>query len=270
MKDMRIHFEDRENQLDTELRRIEALPFDKRMREMRSVIELLGLGDRLNESLNTRAGTGTDGMRHFVLPGIHGGDGNTETIREAYGDWRAEYRTTPERALVRVGQGEMWTAESARNPYLYASMSKCSALIGATESSVVVSHVSYSELAELDATIRFMNEQGIALENIYAVASVGDYLKKQFRGGNPVANDVEAYTKRGIAEKNIIPFEWSSGKDATGRPIDHNLTTILVSRDGLLAWSNDLATERGGALWQSPRQERVGDYSQEVLVKFRN
>lgn len=131
---------------------------------------------------------GAGQIKHFFLPDIPGGTGDIKTIREGY-DTRSEYLKSSHRMFVKVGQGEMWVIPKSEKPYFQISMSECSALVGADDNQIVIAHISYSAINEIQAAVEFMNNMGIRPKNIHAFASVGEFQNRR---------SIDEHTKRAV------------------------------------------------------------------------
>ena len=207
-------------------------------------------------------------LKHFFLPGIPGGEGNLETIRNGY-DSRSEYFKSTERIFLKVGQGEMWVIPKSENPYFQISMSECSAIIGVDDKNLVVAHISYSAINEIKAVVEFMRNAGINPENIHVVASVGEFQKiRSDKEYTKRAFDSSAYTEVGIPVYNVSQFKFSYGKvDDDGSWQSRNLTQVIGCNDAIFKYSFDLRnTPRPGAIF--PREEKDGEYKDEEIIKI--
>jgi len=212
-------------------------------------------------------GKGEGDIRHYFLPDIPGGKGDINSIREAY-DSRTEYYKSPERLFLRVGQGEMWVIPKRENPYIKISMSECGAIIGTDNDRIVVAHISYSQIDEIEAVVRFMKENGIALQNIYAVASVGNQARKIGVEGSKRAKDITVYANLGIPKENISTFEFHSELPYGGEGwLSVNITQVICTREAIYKYSYDLksSVKLGSSLI---KDERVSDYRNEKVIKL--
>jgi len=200
-------------------------------------------------------------LRHYVLPGIHGDDHRIhDTIRESYGDYRdprTEYLRTKDRMFLKVGQGEMWVIPKSERVYFKVSMSECSTLIGQTDENIVVAHISYSESDVTEATLEFMQNNGVDFNDIQVIASVGEYQESQSQGQFAKARaDKFTYMDLGIPESNIIPFEYFFDDDTK---VSHNLTQIIGTNDAIFKYSLDV---------RGVRDEQVGEYKNEEVIEI--
>ncbi len=205
-------------------------------------------------------------LKHYLLPGIPGGEGDDKEIREGY-DRRAEYTKTDKHIFINIGQGEMWVVPKETNPYFKISMSECSTIIGENGDNLAVAHISYSALNEIGAVMDFMAKNNITPDKIFAIASVGSFQAKQSeRDFHKRATTEEAYLKQGIKPANIKNFEYDPGETISeNEKVSHNLTQVLVSKDGFLKWSFDLKRTFGG---YSPREDIIGDCKDQEAIEF--
>lgn len=264
------------NIVDQELNNLELnLPFSDRMDLARDLFDsLYDYNSKLRhqaekkEMLEHLEATGEDNLKHYFLPDIPGGQGDTKKIREGY-DRRATYSKTAQHIFVTVGQGEMWTISKDQNPYLKISMSECSSLIGEAEDKIVVAHISYSAFNQIEAVIDFMTKNGIKKENIFVVASQGAFQSERSKEDyNKRALTNKDYVERGVPLNHIQTFEYEPGDFISdNEKISRNLTQVLVSKEGYLKWSFDLKRVfKAGSF--GAKEERIGDYKNEELVRF--
>jgi hypothetical protein len=213
----------------------------------------------------TKLADGQNGLRHYFLPDMPGGNGDIRQIREGY-DGRASYGVTGEHAFIKVGQGEMWLVPKALKPYLTVSMSECSTLIGQNDDLLVVAHISYSMLCEIESTVEYMRTIGIPAQKILAVASVGPYQAAQSKKDfYKRACSTADYLKCGIMPGNTYTFEYRPESTPSAGRIDRNITQVLVGGHGLLKWSADFRYESAG--WHSA-ETRLGDLNDQEVIDF--
>lgn len=212
--------------------------------------------------------TGQEGLRHYLLPDIPGGEGDIKSVREVY-DSRARYIATPERVLIKVGQGEMWAIPKDKNPFMCASLSECSVLIGVNQNELVVAHISYSALNETEAALRFMDEKGITPEHVQAVASIGSYqAERSAKDFNKRAIDDAAYEKLGIKPEHIHAFAYQpEAPKPDGSWTGRNLTQVAISKDGFWRWSFDLENAQRSE-FTLRRDGRLRTFNNEEAVEF--
>lgn len=179
---------------------------------------------------------GTDpAIRHFLLPGIPGGTtGSIAEIREAEPrHYHSEFQRTRERSFFEVAQGEMWSVERAKHPYFDLTMTECSAVVGRSADRLFVAHISFSELSELEAAVRFMRDGGVPASELYAIASLPptEYDAKKKAGIDefgPRAWSVEDYHRIGV--KQVRPFFYRAHpRDAKGHVLLENMARVLVT-----------------------------------------
>jgi RNA recognition motif-containing protein len=133
----------------------------------------------------------------------------------------------------------------------------------------VIAHISYSTIDEIQAVIEFMNNMEIDPENIHVVASVGEFQKKRSENEyKKRAFNSNIYTALGVPESNIIQFEFEPGKiEQDGSWLSKNLTQVIGCNDALFKYSFDLKnTPCPGT--EFPREERIGDYKDEEIIKI--
>lgn len=205
-------------------------------------------------------------LKHFFLPDIPGGKGDIKTIREGY-DSRSVYLKSPERIFLKVGQGEMWIIPKKEKPYFQISMSECSAIIGTDDKNLVIAHISYSAVNEIQAVIEFMKNMKISPKNIHAIVSVGDFQKRISDNEHTRrAFDSSAYTALGIAESNISQFEFDRVEnEQDGTWLSQNLTQVIGCNDVLFKYSFDLKSAPCSGT-RLPQEERGGDYKDEKII----
>ncbi len=209
---------------------------------------------------------GREGIKHFFLPDIPGGEYNQDikTIREGY-DNRAKYIKTPEHIFCKIGQGEMWIIPKKFKPYFRISLSECSAMIADDGENLIIAHISYSAINEIQATAVFMQQHGIDPKNIKVIASIGKFQAQQSAQNYTKRDtDTSTFTDLGIPRKNITAFEFSLAKERTpnGNLKMYNLTHVLGCNEALFKYNFDLVNERGG------RERIEGEYREEEIIKL--
>ena len=207
-------------------------------------------------------------LKHFFLPDIPGGEGDIKTIREGY-DQRSEYLKSNKRIFLKIGQGEMWLFPKSENPYFQISLSECSAIVGTNEKNIVAAHISYSAIDQIQAVVTFMKNMGINLENIYVIASVGDFQKKRSEEEHRKrAFDSRVYIKMGIPESNISQFEFKSTKTKGDEGwLQKNLTQVVGCKDALFKYSFDLISTLSSST-RLLQEEKIGNYKDEEIIKI--
>jgi hypothetical protein len=204
-------------------------------------------------------------LQHFFLPGIPGGMGDLETFREGY-DQRSEYIRSAERIFLEVCQGELWVIPKSENPYFHISLSECSALIGINEETIAIAHVSYSEMRGIQSSIDYMKSKDISPQNIYAIASVGEFQKNRSDDDfQKRAFDTHTYIAMGIPNSNIGQFEFSSRRiKESGNRILSNITHVVGCRDALFQYSfnKKIIPNPSG---EFPQGEIIGEYKNEKI-----
>lgn len=205
----------------------------------------------------------TQGIAHYFLPNIPGGDRNIplSKIRPGFDD-RATYYQSQNKNIVKVGQGEMWTFPTTTNPYFQFTISECSGLIGKSDDQLTIAHVSYSEIIEIEAALEHMIANGIDINNIHAVVSVGKYQEQRSADDHFKRATADNYAQMGIPQSNIIPFEYSQGdKFDDGRWQVNNLRRITGYNDRLFIDQFDLMNTPQQNAWGSDvKQEAIQGY----------
>jgi hypothetical protein len=261
-----------QNPVDTEFEELESFSLEDRMELTR---ELFGevfnppiSADHIYENIERVRENGTGQLKHYFLPDIPGGKGDIKTIREGY-DQRSEYLKSADRIFLKIGQGEIWIIPKSEKPYFQISMSECSTIIGTDNENLVIAHISYSAINEIQATVEFMKNLGINYENIQVVASIGEFQKKcSDNEYTKRAFDSSAYTDIGIPDSNISPFEFNPGKRAEdGSWLSQNLTQVIGTGEVLFQYSFDMQnTPRPGRMF--PREKQSGDYKNEKIINI--
>ncbi|RMD52026.1 hypothetical protein D6827_00895 [Candidatus Parcubacteria bacterium] len=257
-----------ENKIDADFDALEALPLRERMDLTRELLAEvfnppLERAD-FNDFVQYEKAGYDISIKHFFLPGIYGGEGDVQTIREGY-DERANYLATDRRTFLKVGQGEMWILSREKKPYFQISMSECSAVIGVGQNDIIVAHISYSARDQLEAVIRFMREQGVDFSKIYAIASVVDYQKKQAGNDKQRVVDIASYMEFGIPKGNIYEFEYYP--DSHHGSVLRNMTQIIGCNDAIFKYSYDLRLKPGD-FGVRPQEERIGGYKNEEIIEL--
>lgn len=224
--------------------------------------------EKFQNSLQTKIARAGGPLKHFFLPDIPGGEGSLQNIREAYNS-RTSYLKSDKHLFMKIGQGEMWTIPRQENPYLLISMSECSALIGKTADKLIIAHISFSLLNQIEKTIKFMQAQGVELANIYAIASTGaQQAQKTQQNSEKRATSTQNYLDLEIPPKNIQEFSYNLGPDdGLGRSTMENLTEIIICNDNIFKYSFDLLNDKydKGAYHQTFVED---SYKDEEIIEF--
>ncbi|GEM_PF-2778601 len=207
-------------------------------------------------------------LKHFLLPDIPGGSGDLQSIREAY-DSRNLYKKSDRHLFMKIGQGEMWAIPRQENPYLLVSMSECSTLVGKTTDKLFVAHISFSLTKQVTETVKFMQAQGVEINNIYAIACTGTYQEQKAQQNHERrATQIQDYLDLGLPPQNITEFSYNLGPDdGLGRFTMKNLTEIIICNDGIFKYSFDLLNDQyaPGAYHQTFVE---GSYRDEEIITF--
>ncbi len=208
-----------------------------------------------------------DGVSAYLLPDIPGKDGgDLETIREIQTKDGPQYvMKTAERLFVKVNQGHMWKVPIEENPYFRVGLSTCSVLVGKSNNTIIVAHVSYSDKEETEQAIDFMEENGVDKDNIFVVASVSDAEEKSGDLGRPWLKKKESYENYGIKPEQILTFEHHFESDEKNGGKDSNLTEVLITPSLLMKWSYDARISMVNGFMKNVR---ISDFRDEESLKM--
>lgn len=191
-------------------------------------------------------------VERWVLPNMMGVDGDIKAIRpeplETPGiTYAPDYGyATDERLFLPVPQGRVYRMPLRERPYAYALLSVCSTFVGYTDSNMYVSHVSYSFRDQTEATLNFMAQAGVRLENLYVVASLGEKGESWRSELEPSYTTVDEYVQKGVLPQNMLTF--SPAYDEQGR---QNNAEVVANEYGI----------RLGQSPYVPRQPNLGQLS---------
>jgi hypothetical protein len=263
-----------ENIIDQELSSLETeLSFSDRMELVRDLFEEVcafkasaSREKELEGMCSTQEARAGGTLKHYFLPDIPGGDGDTKKIREGY-DKYTKYIKTDNHVFINISQGTMWAILKENNPYLKISMSECSTIIGENKHELIVAHISYSALNEIEAVMDFMKKNNIPLNKIFAITSLkSSQSNKSEANLNDRATTKEPYLRHGISPDNILGFEYDPGSFISEKErVSHNLTQVLVGKEGFFKWSFDLKRTFGTSSYQ---EEVIGEFRDQEVVKF--
>ena len=143
-----------------------------------------------------------------------------------------DYYQTDERFFMNVPQCYMMRVPKDRDPCLYVTMDKCSAIIAHTDTDVYMAHVGYSMIDQASGVIDYLRQQGISADDIRIVGNVSgenaDGTEEESEIAWPRKKDVlgttDAFVALGIPEKNFIGFSDAS-PDGVSRPITEVIVT---------------------------------------------
>lgn len=222
-------------------------------------------------ALEPETATRGEDIKHFLLPGMSGGANdnpeNTPLLRESYEN-TDYYWSSPEHVFAMVRQGDMWQVPLHKKPLLRIGMSECSALIARSKEDVFVAHISLSSTKQISQVMDHFKSQEIMPEDIYTVASVGDYQVRQAKKEHMArATSIEDFKEAGIPAKNIVPFEYKTQKQGKQEHLHQGITRVLVKHDGFFVWSYD-ALETPVSTGGVSHEERQGDYHDERAIAF--
>lgn len=187
------------------------------------------------------------GFRHFFLPGNHGEsfDGNEDpkTTREGF-DERHKIHEVSKRNFITVDQGGLWISPKSSNPYFFASMSECSLVVAKSTDKLVVSHIAFSEIEQIKATIELIKQIGLRVEDAIVIASIGEYYKRLQKSyySEPRATNLNDFTTLGFSIKNIKPFEYKGQIPTKHRGLPQTELSIcknLVTRDFVFSYTGN-------------------------------
>lgn len=174
------------------------------------------------------------------------------------------YFSSSERTFLRVDQCYGWAVEKQKKPYFRLTMTDCSCLVGVTDSHIFVFHIGYSEHVQLEAAIKYFEQQGVALEKVFGVVNLNDG-----NAGGPRATKFEDYLQYGIIEKNMLSFSYTvEGKktaDGSALRILKDMVDLVITPSALLVSRFDLQQTNGpyGIL-----ENRIGGYKDEEILQF--
>ncbi len=205
----------------------------------------------------------TDWSQQYYLYEIPDGQGgDPRTIREVYDDSRLQ--RTAKHVFGRVDQGKMRVIDRAQGPYLELGMSECSALIAVQPDRLWVAHLSYSMTTAAEQVVDLMRQQGVASDQLYAVASVGASQEQRAAAiGGELGRRLrlEDYIRLGVQPDRMVPFEFDWEVKAGQEPVARNLVRVLVSSQAVYVKLADYSSQQGAVrqeVQQGPdRAERV-------------
>jgi hypothetical protein len=210
-----------------------------------------------------------EGVKQYYLYDIPDGQGGDRyTIREAYATGSAssfdkELLRTPEHVVGAVAQGHMRVIDRRQQPYLRLGMSECSALIAVQPNKLWVAHLSYSSVAAGEQVADMMQRAGVTSDQLYAVASLGDYQDRQAaasQGDMARRLRAEDYARLGVPAEHTVRFDWSV--DQQDPTVTHNMVQVLACNSGVYVQAADYRyTKRGG--W--PRDEKLAVTAEQAL-----
>lgn len=247
--------------LDRELESLELsnlAPLEKARLLFLQEQEIFGGYDYFAQSGIEKKSPSTGGdFRHFYLPGNFGigfdGNGDSHIIREGF-DSRHHYFESAERVFIKVDQGGLWIVPRSKHPQLYFSMSECTAVIGYTPERVYAAHIGFSEYQELGPALDLFQRGGVAKENIYVVASVGqtqreanDRATERYSGIYTRPSTIEEYENLSLKDENITAFAFRKGKRLSkDTDLYHSLCRVLATNTFIYNCTNDYAMRYGG------------------------
>lgn len=118
--------------------------------------------------------------------------------------------STSEHLLLPVAQGYMYRVPRSEAPYMYATISECSVVVGYTADQVLFSHVSFSRDDQVQATQAKFAELGVQPADTYVIANTDTEPEHGYTFSQYRHNTAEQYKKTfGVPRGNVIEFKYN-------------------------------------------------------------
>lgn len=136
-----------------------------------------------------------------------------DSVRE-FPEMHDEYFQTDEHMLMEIPQCYMVRIPKNRSPFLYMTLSECTAIVGRTSTDIYAAHVGYGMTNQVEGVIDHLVASGVKHEDIQVVANlIGDepgFDPAEDLGTYPAPErrllTKAAFMKYGIAEENLIAY----------------------------------------------------------------
>ena len=257
------------NTVDQDFEYLEKeLPFAERMREARDLIE-----DMSNKNSSYKQAWSKKMIQHlhplsckelnsFFLPSSPAED-SLRKIKYDKTSHDIGY-VSEKHKFIDINQCCVWQLPKKENIYSKTLLSECSLLVGNNEENIIVAHVSFSYVYQLDAAIKFMKENGINSEEIFVIASIDP----DTTADNIERATIESYVNNGIPSSNIKTFKYAINRNNDKSPAVYDLTNmacIITCNDGLGVWNFDIQeTFENGRFRYFNRSQ----FKNESIIKF--